>query len=473
MTETTIRNVVGCDSCVGCGACGVATSGRISIQLGPTRTYQANLDGVSDDDLALGSSVCPFADESEDEDAVAARLYPELPVDPRAGRHRSGYAGRITDDSDITGSSSGGLTSYLLTQLLERGLVDGVIHVGASGDRDGHTDPIFEYVVSSSVDEVHGRRKSQYYPVTFESVIRSIRGDGRRYAFVGIPCVITALRHLTRQDEVLRDQLAFLVGIVCGHLKSMAYPESFAWQLGVAPDELAAVDFRVKDPERTSREYGFAATTHDGRREEAKTLSLVGGSWGHAVFQLGACDFCDDVFAESADVVLGDAWLAKYEIDWRGTNVVLTRDATIDAVFREGRERGDIELDDLSLDSVAATQGGNFRHRRDGLAVRLKDDQDAGLWTPTKRVEPSHDVVDAERVELIRRRREISRVSHDAFAQAVEQRSLDVYLGRLRPLIEAYQQRTAMPFSTRVRNKLKRETWKVVGRVKSRGKGRA
>lgn len=38
-----------------------------------------------------------------------------------------------------------------------------------------------------------------------------------------------------------------------------------------------------------------------------------------------ACDFCDDVFAETADIALGDAWLPEYVQDGNGTNVVVTR----------------------------------------------------------------------------------------------------------------------------------------------------
>lgn len=460
---SSIEKVVSCGSCVGCGACAVATEGKIMLQITPRQTYEANLDCVSPAALAVGSSVCPFADETPDETEVAAAVLPSgLPSDPRLGKYLHAYAGRITDPDQIAHSSSGGLTTWLLTQLMERGLVDGVIHVGPGEDT------LFSYVVSSSVEEVRARRKSQYFPVTFQNVLREIRGDGRRYAFVGIPCAVTAVRHVTAADTVLRDQLAFVVGIVCGHLKSMAYAESFAWQLGVAPPELAAVDFRVKDPERTSREYGFQATASDGRTAEAKTLSLVGGSWGHAVFQLGACDFCDDIFAETADVVLGDAWLAKYEIDWRGTNMVVTRNQTIDHILLEGRNSGAVTLDDLSVDSIASTQAGNFRHRRDGLAVRLHDDDEAGKWHPRKRVAADPTVVDANRRELIRQRRQISKVSHELFARARAASDLGIYLDGMRPLLQTYQAATKLSFVVRLRNKLKRETWRLVGKVRQR-----
>ena len=455
-----ITDVVEGDMCVGCGACGVATSGRIPVTIRPRGFYQADLSAATDADLALGSRVCPFANESKNEDEVADGLFADLPHDPRIGRYRSLFAGRIADDGQIPFSSSGGLTNWTLAQLLERGLVDGVIHVRNLDE------PMFGYVISTTAEELLAGRKSKYYPATFAEVLRSIRGDSRRYAFVGIPCAIKGARHVTAEDDVLRGQIAFYVGIVCGHLKTMGYAESFAWQLGIEPDELDTVDFRIKDPQLTSRQYSFGARAKGSSEwREAQTLSLVGGSWGHAVFQLNACNYCDDVFAETADVVFGDAWLSKYEIDWRGTNVVLTRNETIDTILREGAAAGEISFDELDPDSVARTQAGNFRHRRDGLAVRLADDEAAGRWSPEKRVSPGYDHVTPERVDLIRNRREISQVSQEAFETAKERNDLQVYLNAIKPLISAYQNETKMPFAVRVRNKLQRESWKLLRRV--------
>ncbi|WP_425531946.1 Coenzyme F420 hydrogenase/dehydrogenase, beta subunit C-terminal domain [Ancylobacter koreensis] len=47
-----------------------------------------------------------------------------------------------------------------------------------------------------------------------------IKGDGRRYAIVGVPRVITAARHLARVDAVLGQQITVFVALVCGHMKS-------------------------------------------------------------------------------------------------------------------------------------------------------------------------------------------------------------------------------------------------------------
>lgn len=447
--------------CVGCGGCGTATDGRIPVTIRPRGYYQADITGASASDLDLAARVCPFTNESANEDAIADRVFPELPRDGRTGAYISLFAGRLADDAALPDSSSGGLTTWLIRQLLARGEVDGVIHV-ASADS-----PLFGYVVSHTDEEILAGRKSKYHPASFADALNSVRGNGKTYAMVGVPCAMRSARLVAAEDETIGAQLKYFVGIVCGHLKSAAYAESFAWQLGIEPADLETVDFRIKDPALTSRQYSFGAKRRStGEWRTKQTLELVGGSWGHAVFQLNACNYCDDVFAETADVVVGDAWLSKYEIDWRGTNVVITRNAVIDEIFRAGAAAEELSFDSLDVDSTARTQGGNFRHRREGLAVRLADDEKAGRWAPQKRVAPGYHGVAPDRIDLIRRRRHLSAVSHDAFAAAKDADDLKVYLDVVKPLIDEYQGKTKMPFRIRLRNKIQRELWRVVGRMR-------
>jgi len=46
------------------------------------------------------------------------------------------------------------------------------------------------------------------------------------------------------------------------------------------------------------------------------------------------------VFAETADVVLGDAWLPEYVQDSDGTNVVVTRNQDIRQLIVKARTEG-------------------------------------------------------------------------------------------------------------------------------------
>jgi coenzyme F420 hydrogenase subunit beta len=451
-----IEDVTARGMCVGCGGCGVATDGRIPITfVGSIGMWQADLDAVSAADREIASQVCPFSDDSPSEDELDAptAATTNMPQGPRVGRYSTVAAGRRRDDDRAMESSSGGLTSWIVEQLVERGEVDAVINVGpGSGGR------LFDFEVTDGrVD-----KKSQYHSVTFNGVLRDIRGDGRRYVFVGVPCYVKAARTLAQRDEVLAEQLLFYVGLVCGHMKSSFFAESLAWQVGVGPSELEAVDFRLKNRDRPSNAYDFGARAEgdeDWRR--SRTGALIGGEWGHAAFQPEACNFCDDIFAETADVVLGDAWLSEYMDDWRGTNLVISRNPLIDELLASPQAEADLELDPLTVDRACASQAGNFRHRRDGMQVRLADDIAAGLPVPAKRFPPRLDHVSSHRKDLIRKRREISRESNRLFSDARTTGRLDDYLVPMRRMIDEYRLMDRKTLAERLRDRASRAKQRI------------
>ena len=43
--------------------------------------------------------------------------------------------------------------------------------------------------------------------------------------------------------------------------------------------------------------------------------------WHYQYFKHNACNFCDDVFGETADITFMDAWLPEYVRDYKGTSL--------------------------------------------------------------------------------------------------------------------------------------------------------
>ncbi|WP_153008306.1 Coenzyme F420 hydrogenase/dehydrogenase, beta subunit C-terminal domain [Rhodococcus pyridinivorans] len=455
-----IERVLQADVCSGCGGCGAATQGAITIPLSAVGMYTPQLDGVSDSDLEKADQVCPFSNATVNESEIGQQRHTSAQhSDSRIGRYHSLWAGRIESEKDIIGSSSGGLTTWIAKRLLSEGKVDGVIHVGPSDvTRNGR---LIEYRVSRTVESLIESRKSNYYPTSFSEVLNDLSLDsGERYAFVGLPCQCTSIRHLQKLDDRWNEAIPYVLGIVCGHLKSARYAESLAWQLDIEPSDLSSIDFRVKDPSRSARGYGLRVEGIDGRSAESEANKLVGGNWGHASFQPNACNYCDDIFAESADVCLGDAWLPKYESNWRGTNVVIIRHPEIADLLSRGRDAGEVWIEELSADEVASTQDGNFRHRRVGLSVRAADDAKESLWRPIKRVNAKLDGIPENRIRVTRARRRLGDASHKLFADARSRGNLEVYISGIRPLVVEYEQAARQSFLERMRPKVERRLWK-------------
>lgn len=462
MPIRSIDDVVRNGFCVGCGACSVASGGAVGMTVNAIGAYEARLPPGWTEPAEL-AAVCPFSDESEDEDAISRRVLPTgtLSHDPRLGHVLSVGAGRVADVAEVRTSSSGGLGSWLLGQMLDRGMVDGIIHVESDASlRDGR---LFRFCISRSREEMSERKKSQYYSVQFADALKDIAGDGKRYAVVGVPCFIKAARLLCLRDPVLAGQLAYFVALVCGHMKSSGFAEALAWQVGVAPSALARVDFRRKNEDRPANAYSFGAQeAGDASWHSNVTRDLLGGNWGHAMFQLRACDYCDDIFGETADISLGDAWLPRFSRDWRGTNVVVCRNAELDLILAEGRNLKEIEYDTLSIDDAAQSQAGNYRHRWDGLSVRLADGLEKGLQLPRKRIKPGSRPVPYLRRQIVRLRQAMSERSHTAFADSKAQGSLDPFVQAMMPMVAemAKLQRRSEALSVRM----------VVGRLVRRGR---
>lgn len=417
----TIQDVIDRDMCIGCGACAVATAGKVAMEVNDKGMLCANADDVKSltpAKLKRADAVCPFSDAAQNENQLAPidAQAGTMPHDASVGYHNALLAGREKDDTQVVGSSSGGLTSWLLKKLIETKRVDGVIHVG---NMDGG-DRMFGYRISFSSEEIDQHRKSFYYSTTLSDVLQEAKTHkSKTFAIVGVPCFIKSARLLAEQDKALKTRLKYFVGIVCGHMKSAQFAQSNAWQLGVPPQDVDRVDFRVKVPNKKSSQYQFAVDPKGGQDRVAGTPSkLLGGSWGHAFFQPNACNYCDDVFAETADVVFGDAWLPGYSEDWRGANIIATRNDDLAQVLQSGMDSDEIGADNLPLETIIASQAGGLRHRRQGLRVRLKDDLDAGLKVPVKRVPAEDSDIPLWRKKVIRQRKRMSEKSFEHFKEA-------------------------------------------------------
>lgn len=403
------RDIVGSGLCIGCGSC-VADVPGASMQFdgdgllkphGPTEWYRAKTEQFA--------RRCPFSPAALDEDALAANRFPTAPVtDRKIGRFQSAYVGHVAEAEYRSSGSSGGMVTWVASELLRTNRVDGVAHVGP-------TDPsqsgrFFRYGVSRTVEDLQRGSKSRYYPVELSDVLREIREVPGRYAIVGVPCFIKAIHLLRRSDPVIAERVTHTLGLFCGHMKSARMVESFAWQLGQELGRVRAVDYRIKDAGRPANWYRAHLTLEDGSAAAQDWWHLVDGDWGAGFFQASACNFCDDVVAETADIAFGDAWVEPYSSDGKGTNVVVVRSAELHRMVEEALSGGRLELTPVDAAFIEQTQAAGLRHRREGLAYRLT------WWRrgiqPRKRVEPSAAGLPWRRKLVYRMRAHISRWSH-------------------------------------------------------------
>lgn len=462
-----IENVIASGMCVGCGACAVARPDLYAIQMTQAGHFQARTIAIGTDDRL--SQLCPMSGSSASETEIARGLYPELAEDEQIGRHLTTFAAHVAEGDFRERGGSGGLVSWLLAELFRRGDIDAVMHVKPA-EPDDNDGLLFRFAISESEQEMAGGAKSRYYPIEMSGVLAVLQESPKRYAVVGLPCFIKAVRLMQKEGLMPADRTPFCIGLVCGHLKSRHFAEYLSRQKGAEPGSLVSFDFRRKLMDRRASDYGFAYQRGPAAvavSEEVWPMASVRGrDWGEGLFKNSACEFCDDVLAECADIAIGDAWLPGYVADPLGTNIVVTRNPYIDHVIKEGVQRGAVVTGPADVAAVIQSQASGLRHRREGLAHRLERRRLAGKWVPTKRVAPQL-ASTAHRRAIYDARLEIAESSAEIYGLLrLKGLPLDAFERQMAPAVRRYRQATDREAGGRLKKIVKRIVQRLRGALR-------
>ena len=368
--------------CTGCGAC-VYTDQPDNLKmvwnnkgfLVPNKKDQKNQIN------RLSIDVCPFnpypVDDVRTEDELANLFLKEaLHHHPKVGRYYNTYAG-YSEKYRLT-SSSGGLATYILNELFEQQIIDAVITVAEGEGKH------YEYKLIKRKEDLLATSKTKYYPVSMAEALNELKDFEGKVAVVGIGCFIKAVRLLQHYNPELREKIVFTVGIICGGLKSKFFGEYLAAKAGVQNNEFTKPQFRIKDYESTAGDYSFGCIDKKGIEKQLK-MRTVGDMWGSGMFKCNACDFCDDVTTELADISLGDAWLPPFHQDGKGTNVIVTRSALAEKIINEGIRSANLAVQPLSFEAFLSSQQGSYNHRHKALKYRIQKAENQGAVIPPKR----------------------------------------------------------------------------------------
>ena len=372
--------------CIGCGAC-TAQSAAATINRNEYGELVADIQDCNQSELERMNVACPFSDAAPNETELARAAFGQQP-NIRFGEEVGVFTGLYAGYSDTyrKWGSSGGIVSWLLSKMLNDGLVDKVIVVGQTGENDR----FFDFRVVDKTEDLSASGTSFYYPVSFDRVLQYVIDHPGRYAVTGVPCFHKALRQLKANNPLIAERVLYQVGIVCGQMKSSFYLDYLSRKTGMDAMPVAAC-FRRKDESSRADDYLFEATYRNAFGiEEIRSVRNreIGASWAMGLFKPRACDFCDDVFAETADIAVMDAWLDRYVHDGKGTSLVVTRSNALQSLLEAGRESGELLLETVSEDDIIESQRGGLNHRRVGLRYRLFLDGQQNP-VPRKRVHPS------------------------------------------------------------------------------------
>ena len=366
--------------CCGCGVCaGLCPFNSLVLQWNQAGEYQPVF--ISDcKNCGICLSVCPFENNNPNEDDIGQDLFsiiPSIHHRKETGYYLQSYVGHMISDEDRWNSASGGLATWFLTELMKRDIVDKVICVRKSSSPD----KLYEFFVAETIEDVKSASGSAYYPTEMSGVLKEILQNHKRYAVIALPCFVKALRLAQRKSKHLSERIVCIASLTCGHMKSTEFTKHIAEMSGLNED-IQSVHYRTKSLERPANLFSFDYVGVEGNTASRIWNEGIGGLWASDEYTVPACNFCDDIFGECADVTFMDAWLPEYISDPRGTSLCIVRSELAESIFQNSNA---ISISPISIDKIIQSQRGVIQNKREMLSYRLAN---LNNNAPNKRVKP-------------------------------------------------------------------------------------
>jgi coenzyme F420-reducing hydrogenase beta subunit len=361
--NVSVPDIVNNKLCTGCGVCVSESGGTLQMKWDRHGFLVPQQIGSSLQQKAI--NVCPFNPQPKsdiaDEDKLATIFLNNAKnADDKIGRFENTYIGYSHKFRKT--SSSGGIATYIFEELLSEKIVD---HLFIVKEVCG----TYEYQLFDNIDEITKISKTRYIPVTLEKLFEEINTVEGKVAISGVACFIKAIRLKQYYHPELREKIPFLLGIICGGLKSRFFSDFLAQSSGISK-KYHDQEYRIKDENSTSSDYSFGAFDKKDTFHQMK-MSKVGDMWGTGLFKSNACDFCTDVLTELADISLGDAWLPEYRSEGLGNSVIITRSKLADQLITQGIANKKLRVEIVNKDQIIKSQKSSFTHRQDGIKFRI------------------------------------------------------------------------------------------------------
>lgn len=346
-TKNILTDVVDSNLCAGCGICAGILPNKINMNIddkGYLRPIFLEPEINSDENFLL-EQVCPGN----------VIKYEELPKSqPVWGNIKTSTIAFAKNEEVRHKSSSGGVISQLLIYLLDKNEIDEVVHIGVSDEN-----PLLNEIKRSKTkEEVLKNSGSRYSPSAPLASLNELLDDNKRYAIVGKPCDIAALRRYSKFDERVSQKFQYLFSFFCAGIPSMEGTYQLLGKFNVEKDNVSSFKYRGD---------GWPGLTKIVTKENNVFEMKYDDSWGKVLNRhlQTRCKLCIDGIGEFSDISCGDGWFGdqngypSFE-ESKGRSLVTTRTPKGQKLFERAINEGYLiveqEVDSKDIEKIQPYQ---------------------------------------------------------------------------------------------------------------------
>lgn len=309
-------------------------------------------------DYCVGCGLCHAMSKAELESDEKGFLHPKsgdeewlMQTCPAAGKHvqwleshaiwgraKGAYVGWSSDESIRTQASSGGCLTGLCIYLLESKTVDAVLHTCAD-DRIPYKTKMCISKTKEEVIAACGSRYAISHPLMeLQNLDLSLK-----YAFVGKPCDVAALRNYLAMNQLANEAFVCLLSFFCAGLPS----EDAQKKLLASLDCEDCISLKY----RGNGWPGYAtAIDHDGKSHQMSYDDSWGKILGRDIMKM--CRYCIDGIGETADIACGDFWYITDDnkpdfSEHNGRNILFSRTEFGEEIIKAAIEVGYLKAEQI------------------------------------------------------------------------------------------------------------------------------
>lgn len=351
-TGENINFVVESSLCHGCGACeAVCPTKAISMEYDDKQGIL--LPAVSEPDCTQCGDCVKVCSGFELDLNDRPCQEDDLKNHDLIGPHKNIYRSYTLDNRRRELSTSGGMATEIVANLLETEMVDAAILVKMNQEEPLRA----EGYIAESVDEIEPSHKSKYCPVALNAITRDLifpKGAecSKKYVFVGLPHHVHGLRLSQELHPELKYKIPFVVSLFTAHTPSQKATEFLLYKKGIPAEDVSSLEYRGGgNPGR------MKITKMDGTNVYVPHLDRIYS--GH-VFPLFFYPIREwlyfDKISEWSDFSCGDNWMGGHK-DQLGASTVITRSKKADQVILDMRSKGKIYALEMSTEQLIRDQG--------------------------------------------------------------------------------------------------------------------
>jgi len=270
------------------------------------------------------------------------------------------YVGHSLNEKQRISSSSGGVLTEVIVDLLSSGTLDGFCLPFPTTD----TETEYEYKIcrKKDINKIRKFNQSIYFKIPAFGIVSQIKQFDGSLGFVGLPDQITSIRFLAQKDIQLKKKLKLFIGPMTG---IMMQKEVLDILPKIANTETKIKKLRWRHGEWPGRLYV---------KFKNKILKIDKFYYNYLLpfFCSHESLVSDDFSNELADISVGDAWLPEYENLKKGWSLISTKSSYGEKIIKELKTKKKIFIENVSYKKALSMHEHMIDFKKRGSQYRKK-----------------------------------------------------------------------------------------------------